>query len=130
MYRFHGWVVLSDDTYETSYDLVEAQVPELLAVARQPALSVQYDVVRVNLDVVLTIHGLPNRRRHEADVLDRVLAFIAERLPGSYGVVYIRDDERTTPPGVNAFEVRVIRRGMVEVRDDPFLSPCNPVIED
>jgi Immunity protein 7 len=49
---------------------------------------------------------------------------------GSHYLVYIRDDERTTPPGVNAYEVRVIRRGVIEVRDDLFVSPCNPVIED
>lgn len=131
MYEFHGWVALSDDTYETSLDIIEAQLTEVLAVATQaPSPSAQYDVVRVNGIVILAVHGLANRRRDEADTLDRVLASIAERLPGSFGVVYIRDDERTDPPGPNAYEVRVIRRGMVEVRDDPFLSPCNPVIED
>ncbi|MCE0447368.1 immunity 7 family protein [Streptomyces tricolor] len=26
--------------------------------------------------------------------------------------------------------MRVMRRGVVEERLDPFLSPCNPVIED
>ncbi|MFF7367924.1 Imm7 family immunity protein [Streptomyces tricolor] len=42
----------------------------------------------------------------------------------------VRYPLRDLPHADNAFRVRVMRRGVVEERLDPFLSPCNPVIED
>jgi len=51
-------------------------------------------------------------------------------LPASYGLLYERDDEARDWPGPNAFKVTVIARGTAAERFDPFLSPCNPVIED
>lgn len=46
------------------------------------------------------------------------------------GLIYERDDETTEPPGQNAYRVTVVARGRLSVRDDPFLSPNVPVIED
>ncbi|MEU3185135.1 Imm7 family immunity protein [Streptomyces sp. NPDC006923] len=34
------------------------------------------------------------------------------------------------PPGQGAFRVRVMARGEIHIRLDPFLSPVRPVIED
>lgn len=65
-----------------------------------------------------------NRRREEGDRLDLFLAVIARRLPGSYGLIYERDDEMPDPPGPNAFRVRVMAAGTLTERQDPFLSPA------
>ncbi|TWP52366.1 hypothetical protein FKR81_11845 [Lentzea tibetensis] len=43
--------------------------------------------------------------------------------------MYERDDELLDPPGGNEFKVTVLARGTLAVKEDPFLSPCNPVIE-
>ncbi|HEY4867755.1 MAG TPA: Imm7 family immunity protein, partial [Candidatus Dormibacteraeota bacterium] len=45
-------------------------------------------------------------------------------------LLYERDDEMPVPPGPNAFRVRVLARGRIELRLDPFLSPNIPTIED
>jgi hypothetical protein len=66
----------------------------------------------------------------EGDRLELFLAIIGRRLPGSFGLIYERDDEMPDPPGTNAFRVRVMARGKLTERQDPFLSPVNPVIED
>ncbi|HXT38297.1 MAG TPA: Imm7 family immunity protein [Chloroflexota bacterium] len=58
------------------------------------------------------------------------LYFLYERLPGSWGLLYERDDETTAPPGPNAFRVRLLARGQIKEGTDPFLSPCRPTIED
>jgi hypothetical protein len=58
------------------------------------------------------------------------LALIAEKLPGSYGLLYEQDDEMPVPPGPNAFRGRVLARGRIELRLDPFLSPSIPTTED
>ncbi|WP_086764639.1 Imm7 family immunity protein [Streptomyces bobili] len=68
--------------------------------------------------------------RHEAGQLDELVAYIARRFPGSWGMLYDRSDDGGILNADNAFRVRVMRRGIVEERLDPFLSPCNPVIED
>ncbi|WP_084506113.1 Imm7 family immunity protein [Amycolatopsis sp. ATCC 39116] len=36
------------------------------------------------------------------------LRFVSRRLPGSYGLLYERDDEIRIPPGPNAFRVTVL----------------------
>lgn len=83
-----------------------------------------------NGELYLVVSGLVNRRRFEADALDDMLGIIARDLPGSYGLLYERDDGRTETPGPDAFTVRVMTKGNVETRLDPFLSPAVPTIED
>ena len=58
------------------------------------------------------------------------VAVASRKLPGSWGLIYERDDEMLDPPGPNAFRVRVLARGTIVERPDSFLSPCNPIIED
>jgi hypothetical protein len=78
----------------------------------------------------LTLDGLVNRRRDEAYELEALIDHVASRFPGSYGVLYERADDFERPPGSGSFRVRVMARGVVQTRLDPFLSPCRPVIED
>ena len=59
-----------------------------------------------------------------------LIARVNSDLPASSGLLYERDDETGDWPGQNAFKVTVIARGATLERFDPFLSPCNPVIED
>ncbi|WP_162240377.1 Imm7 family immunity protein [Nocardia arizonensis] len=54
---------------------------------------------------------------------------IAAVAPGSYGIMYIRDDEDYSGSG-NEFQVLVMRRGIITVAGDTLLSPCVPMIED
>ncbi len=78
----------------------------------------------------LTMDGLINRRRTESERMEDLLAFVVDRLPGSWGIVYDRDDAMPDPPGPNAFRARVIARGQIQEHPDPFLSPIRPTIED
>jgi len=110
MHEFHAWIGLSESTEESDLGGLQDAVVEL-----------QYFV---------TAEGMVNRRREEGERLDLFLAIIARKLPGSWGLIYERDDEMPDPPGPNAFRVRVLARGRIVERPDPFLSPCNPVIED
>jgi len=58
----------------------------------------------------------------------RIWSFwLANELPGSWGVIYWRDDEGEPR---NAYRIMRIARGQVTWHDDTLLSPCNPVIED
>lgn len=56
---------------------------------------------------------------------------IARIAPGSYGLVYYWNDENYgSNPYENEFRVLVIKRGICEWKDDPFLSPCIPTLAD
>lgn len=46
------------------------------------------------------------------------------------GILNERSSDMDVPPGQGAFRVRVMARGEVSVRLDPFLSPVRPIIED
>ncbi|BCM69223.1 Imm7 family immunity protein [Streptomyces tricolor] len=132
MYEFHGWFGISEDPYEDDPGSLRAGVEELRARIGAVQWSASCKVVldRFNgLDVV-TVVGHTNHRGAEAGQLDDLVAYIARRFPGSWGLLYDRSDEGDLPNADNAFRVRVMRRGVVEERLDPFLSPCNPVIED
>lgn len=132
MYEFHGWFGISEDPYEDDLASLRAGVEEL----RARIEGVDWgSSCRVRLDVlnglpVVTAAGQTNHKGYEAGQLDELVAYIARRFPGSWGLLHDRSDEGDIPNADNAFRVRVLRRGTVEERLDPFLSPCDPVIED
>lgn len=63
--------------------------------------------------------GLVIQNRKRGTEIDDLLRFVSRRPPGSYGLLYERDDEMRIPPGPNAFRVTVLAR-----------ETCVPVIED
>lgn len=131
MHEFHGWIALSDSAYEMDMRVVESVVDHLREIVDDSQFdSSRFVIENLNGRYFLIATGHVQRRRQQADVLEVLLSLIARRLPGSYGVVYERDDEWEEPPGGNAFKVRVLARGHLEERGDPFLSPCVPAIED
>jgi hypothetical protein len=77
---------------------------------------------------VLFAHGLRNHRYEP--VID-LFRWVAEELPHSYGLLYVRDDEDHGREANydNEFRVWRLARGRFEELADPFLSPCNPIAE-
>jgi hypothetical protein len=59
-----------------------------------------------NGEPFVNVGGLANRPREDGVALTDLVHLLAERLPGSYGLLSEHDDERTGPPGNNAFRVR------------------------
>lgn len=131
MHQFHAWIGLAETTYEDDPPKLAAALEVLREiVARDSWHDARFEIFNLNGQDFLTATGFVNRRRNEGDQLDLLVSETARLLPGSWGLVYERDDEMPVPPGPNAFRVRVIARGRVEERLDPFLSPNIPVIED
>ncbi len=63
-----------------------------------------------------------------SDLIYKLLTDICKRAPGTYGIVYIRNDEDVHD--YNKFKVLKVARGKVSTEEDRLLSPCNPTIED
>lgn len=131
MHEFHAWIGLAESTFEDDDVKFAAAVERLEAIVAQESWhDARFEVFNLNGFYFLTATGQVNRRRDEGERLDLLISETVRLLPGSWGLVYERDDSMPVPPGPNAFRVRVIARGRIEERLDPFLSPCIPVIED
>lgn len=131
MHEFHAWIGLAESAGESDLGGLAEAVGELEELAADSRWhDAVFEVANLNGQYFLRADGMVNRRREEGERLDLFLAVIARRLPGSWGLVYERDDEMPDPPGPNAFRVRVLARGSVAERPDPFLSPVHLVIED
>ena len=139
MFEFHGWVTLrlstSSDAVETlSAEDEDARIKLIIdelsrKAAEQSGLhSFRMEFLSINVDTYWRIDGLFNHARDRANRLFELLKFAAERAPGSYGLVYWRDDDDKQT--ANEFRVWVVARGRVRAEDDTFLSPFIPAIED
>jgi hypothetical protein len=131
MHEFHAWIGLAQSPAEGDDELFAQAVDEIEdLVSRSKWHDTSFQLQNLNGQYFLTATGMVNRRREEGRRLDEILDMVRRSLPGSWGVIYERDDEAPYPPGPNAFRVRIIARGLINEKLDPFLSPCSPVIED
>ena len=99
----------------------EAQVARLIAAAAGAANETA-DVRPANGSVHVWLAGSHNHRDGAATGLFRAIARAA---PGSYGVMYVLDDDVSS-----TWERWVMRRGTVSRETDASLSPHIGVVED
>ncbi|MFV2009378.1 MULTISPECIES: Imm7 family immunity protein [unclassified Micromonospora] len=131
MYELRGWITLIDGTYESDFDALDPWIQQLNSLvnnAHWTTMSIGLRPLNGTYHLSMDINA--NQKRDEARLADEILQFVADHLPGSYGVLHDRNDEQLDPPGPNAFRVRVIRRGQIIQESDNLLSPCRPLIED
>jgi hypothetical protein len=131
MYEFHGWFGISESPEEADTGSLDLGISEL----RRMIEEINWTTGNVSLNLhngefFVLANGLMNRRRDEATELDDLMSHIATRFPGSWGLLYERSSDMEDPPGQGAFRVRVMARGAIHIRLDPFLSPVRPTIED
>jgi Immunity protein 7 len=125
MFEYHGWATLRSDTYGTEVSPISR--PRLEDLRRSLVNldgSGESGVRFINGSLQLWLSGSPN---HRHNLVVEFFRGLATGFPGSYGILYIWDDESEHD---NAFRVFRLARGKVEELDDPFLSPCVPTIED
>lgn len=126
MFEYHGWAVVRDDTYSQDETRLHGIADELRQVIGEFGDgSGVTDVRWVNGTCMVWFAGCPN---HRHDCVFGLLPWLAERAHGSYGLLYVWDDE--SQASENEFRVWRLLRGRVEETADPFLSPCIPTIED
>ncbi|EGF29226.1 Imm7 family immunity protein [Rhodopirellula baltica] len=128
MIEFHGWASISYHTHDTDSFKQDACWDALVAyVADMPNDFAKLQ--RYNCCDSLTIAGQHN---HVGGYVIDLFRWIAENCPGSYGLLYIRDDEDSNRGGdfTNVFRVWRLCRGTLTEMDDPFLSPVIPTVED
>ncbi len=131
MYQFNGWFAVSDDPYESESARMKEIAAELEGVVGRVDWPNGFAAVRwLGGSCFLHVAGAANRPAGYREELHDVVTFLAEQAPGTYGVLYSRDDEDPDIEYRNAFRVLVLAKGEAQWRDDPFLSPIVPTIED
>lgn len=128
MFQFHGWAVVSHHTHDTDSALQD----ECWSAVEEHVRNLDSELVRTvrhNGCDSLVITGQHN---HRSEYVVDLFRWLAEHAPGSYGLLYVRDDEDTYRIGNHSNEFRVWKlcRGTLSELADPFLSPCIPTIED
>jgi len=127
--EWHGWATVrvtpeNRDTEDDEEEEVLQEVRRIVAEASGNTNEV-LDLRDVNYTRQLWFAGSHN---HVATVVP-VFEAIAAAAPGSYGLLYIHDDELPAPAN-NEWQVWVMKRGEVHQVPDPFLSPYRPTVED
>jgi hypothetical protein len=130
MFEYHAWVTVqysAGDEEDTDLKAAHDQVAVELERLRGGTSLV--NLRWVNGMSQLHISGFINHRSGEGQEVIDSFHRVGEVAPGSYGALYMFDDE--DPGGKrNEFQVLVMRRGRVTQEADRFLSPCIPMIED
>ncbi|WP_341902089.1 Imm7 family immunity protein [Fluviicola taffensis] len=130
MIEFNGWLTICSDSDEL--DII-AQDKKLIAdvenILREFKTQNQLcEIKMINGFVNLFIGGGHNHDNGYSDDLLKILQEICQIASRSFGIIYVRWPEHEIH--WNQYKVYQIAKGIITVKDDVYLSPCNPVIED
>lgn len=129
MFEFNGWAVLRYHTHDTDSMKQEKQLYKLIHyISEIDTEEVVTFKSRNGLDSLL-MSGLHNHRKN---YVVGIFEKIAEIMPGSYGLLYIHDDEDQSKnqDNTNHFVVWKLVRGKLTEQQDHYLSPYIPTVED
>lgn len=130
MYEFYGWISLKYNTHDTKLELQDEAISQFSKYISSLEIDKEiYVMNRKNGIDSFMISGLHN---HTSDYCLEIFKWVSQNLPGSYGLLFIHNDEDAWRgiDNTNKFIVWKLARGVLSKEDDPFLSPCIPKIED
>jgi hypothetical protein len=129
MVEYHGWLTLRAATQDVDDDRLGVLAASVRKQIDQGNADNRVIGIRVvNANYMLWYAGCTNHWSTELDDIFDLLKSIATEAPGSYGLLYLWDDEDFQHE--NEFRVWKLAKGVLTEEQDPFLSPCVPMIED
>ena len=130
MVELHGWITLREtsrvsiDEEENSCVLIEEIISEIDKLSWfKPEVNAQ------NGEWFIEFTIFCNRINPQVEEAFRLFEKIGQIAKGSYGLIYLYNDEDTQGKN-NIFQVFSMVRGKIYEKEDPFLSPIIPVLED
>ncbi|KQT27026.1 hypothetical protein ASG22_20435 [Chryseobacterium sp. Leaf405] len=128
MFDYKGWLTLSYDPYEEDAIKLKEQISDLNEHIINLNNNAQFaKVINCNENYTLSLIGTLNHENGMINELKQLLNFIGKILPGTYGVIYYRDQDGLN---YNSYIVLRLAKSKVEILSDYILSPCIPTIED
>jgi hypothetical protein len=126
--EWHGWATIrpSATNEDLSDEVIAATIAEVRSLV-DSASGIHNEVVDLRNANGMWHVWLAGCHNHVASVTP-LFAAIASAALGSYGLLYVHDDENEQ--AAEGWEVWVMKRGTVVAAADPFLSPFHPAVED
>lgn len=124
MVEIHGWITIRDDFKITETDKTE-QVAKII---KQEVKKLNMDVKWMNGECYMQFVLYSNHWADDCDDIFDIYKTIAYKAKGSYGLLYIHDDDNAE--SYNEFIIYRLIRGKLEKFNDNLLSPFVPVVED
>jgi len=128
MFEFHGWASIQYHAHDTDAVLQDCCWSRLVGYVD----SIPNDLVRLQRYNGCDSLHIAGKHNHRSEYVIDLFSWVAANAPGSYGLLYIRDDEDHTRGAnySNCFRVWRLARGQLTECDDSFLSPAIPTVED
>ena len=128
MFEFHGWVSVNYQTHDTNAALQDA----CWSLVEEHLRTLDSDLVWTQRYNGCDSLHLAGQHNHRTDYVVELFLWLAEHTPGSYGLLYVRDDEDNSRDGdySNEFRVWKLCRGTLKELKEPLISPCIPMIEN
>lgn len=129
MIEVHGWVMLREGTSPENEELNLDKIIEQINVKNKSLQWNDIEVKVLNGKYYLEFTIIHNRKTSKIDECIEYIEFIGFIAPGSYGIIYMLDDEDINGKE-NEFQVFTLIRGKLEKKKDSYLSPFIPTVED
>ncbi len=126
MVEFHAWITIRQSYLNVDEDDCESE-RIISDIKRKISGSIAHLIIK-NGEYCLTAHTYSNHLSAEYKEFFEIVDFVQKIAAGSYGVIYIHDDESLDKN--NMFQVYVIKKGKLQVSDDVYLSPFIPEVEE
>ncbi|MGW4467747.1 Imm7 family immunity protein [Micromonospora sp. NPDC004704] len=127
MFEYHGWITLRS-TAEAVDDDPPLRFEEIQDLVNDLAGHGLTDLRPINGEYYVHLGGFPNHRGTRGSEVIDLFTKIGQLAPGSYGLLYVHDDE--DPEHELNFRVFRLVRGTVTEHPDHLLSPVIPTLED
>lgn len=134
MFEYHGWIKIrasaaypEDGAFDEELsNEAEAQIRSLVDDLSGYALM---QLEQLNVEQFIHFAGVPNHRGTHGRLIIDLFTQVGRIAPGSYGLLYVHDDEDQDGWN-NEHQVFRMVRGQVTRHKDPFLSPVVGLLED
>ena len=131
MFEYHGWISFVYSPYEVEDE--DERLKEVINYAEnfiERVLNERHihELKVINAQYMASFAGYANHRSPDVEAVIEFFEEIGKKAPGSYGLLYVSDDE--VPEFDNEFQVGRLVRGKFEFVKDHYLSPRIPTLED
>lgn len=127
MVELHGWLSIWE-TYGDEDLLSQNELDDITRKVKDIVSSSGLEMRYINGVPFVNTLLCSNHRTAEVDNIINAYTKIAQTATGSYGVIYLRDDEDAEH--YNDFRIYVFKNGTCTQRADVDFSPCMPTIEE
>ncbi len=127
MVEMLGWVTIRDTYKVVDTDKTE-KVTKLLELEFKTINYLNPEIKWINGECCLQLSLYSNHWNEECDEMLKIYRIIADKAEGSYGLLYVYNDEDRE--FYNEFIIYRLVRGKIEIFNDKLLSPFVPIIED